>query len=228
MPALRALHCMASPRRPSVDSVASPSRGPLRRFSVQRVYSRCAPKCSPLAPSCHRGSLVPSTWFLSTTTACSVLTTRALLQPAADPEVHRVSPGFPPAPPLPRELRPAWWFRFPTMHSPREVAPCQQRLSSLTASPEDDAFTRGPLPPCLLTSGTAAALSARRLRASPWCLLHSCSTSRSCSAVRSFIAVRRFQRPTTSSFHGLLFALRPPSFPPGADAPCGAAAARSS
>lgn len=50
-----------------------------------------APKRSPSAPSCHRGSLVPSTWFLTTSTASSGLTVRALLQPAADLGVHRVS-----------------------------------------------------------------------------------------------------------------------------------------
>lgn len=135
---------------------------PLRRFSVQSVHSRLMPKHPPSAPSCHRGSLVPSSWFLSTSTSSSGLTARALLQPAADPGVHRVSRRQPPAPALPRERSVSVVGSFPTMHSPREDSLHQQRLPSLTAPSEDAAFTRGCSLHDVAREATAAVPSALR------------------------------------------------------------------
>jgi len=130
MPPRSAMRLLGFPLRPFVDSIASPPRGPLRRFSVQSVHSRRAPKHSPSAPSCHRGSLVPSAWFLSTSTAFSGLTVRALLQPAADPGVHRVSLDLPPAPATPERVTGQRdRSRFPRCTHPAKILPISSAVS---------------------------------------------------------------------------------------------------
>jgi hypothetical protein len=129
------------PLRQSVDFAASPPRGPLRRFSAQSVHSRQVPKRLSSAPSCHRGSLVPSAWSLSTSTAFSGLTVRALLQLAADPGVHRVSLTRPPAPATPeRATGQRDRLRFPRCIHPakmlptRSAVPCSLRHPKMSRS----------------------------------------------------------------------------------------------
>jgi hypothetical protein len=217
--------CFDHPSTPSRLLLEVPSVGSPFRPSTPGD----APKRSPSAPSCQRGSLVPPAWFLSTSTYYSGLTARALLRLAADPGVHRVSllPGHLPCRSR-KSGRSAWSTQFPTMHSPREDSLHQQRLPSLTAPSEDGAYTRGRSLHAVLTGGTAVALSAQRLRASHWRLLPSCSTPRFRSAGGSVAAVRCFQPPTVPSFHGLLSSLRPPNPHPTRMAPDESGAARSS
>jgi hypothetical protein len=112
------------------DPVASPPRGSpppvLRSVRPLPIERRGA---GPSASSCHRGGLVPPSWFLTTSAVYSGPTARALLQPAADPGVHRVSRP----PPLHdgrsrRSCRTAAGrCAFPTAHTPLEDAPCLQR-----------------------------------------------------------------------------------------------------
>jgi hypothetical protein len=81
------------------------------------------------ASSCHREGLVPPSWFLTTPTVSSGPTARALLQPAADPGVHRVSPTRAPASRTPEgAARPVSTCPFPTAHTPLEDSPCWQCL----------------------------------------------------------------------------------------------------
>jgi len=89
-----------------------------------------------------------------------------------------------------RSARP---ISFPTMHSPREDSPHQQRGFSLTAPSEDGAFTRGRSLHAVSREAPLPRRLARRLRATQWRLLPSCSTSRCCSADRSVTAVHRCQ-----------------------------------
>jgi hypothetical protein len=64
---------------------------PLRRCSVRSVHSQPDDKRLAFGPLVPPRDRVPSTWFLTTSTACSGPTVRALLQLAPDPGVHRVS-----------------------------------------------------------------------------------------------------------------------------------------
>lgn len=104
--------------RPSVSFIRRlrrvSSSGSPPSCSVSAVHSQRPVETGHLRPSgAIRPGPVPPSWFLATSTVSSSRTVRALLQPAADPGVHRVS-------------QPA--KAFPTMRSPLEDAPRPQRL----------------------------------------------------------------------------------------------------
>jgi hypothetical protein len=129
-----------SERRPSVDLVAPPPRGSppsvLRSFRPLPARQVKSPGLRP--PRAIRGSPVPSSWFLTTSTTCSGTTARALLQPAADPGVHRVSRCGRLHPRSPKRRWPARPRRFPRCTHPAKILPI--RSASL-------AHARA-LPPC--------------------------------------------------------------------------------
>jgi hypothetical protein len=75
----------SQPREPEGVPVAPPSTCPLS------VHSRDDGPSSLRLRGCHPRSPVPSSWFLTTSTASSALRVAGLLHPAADPGVHRVS-----------------------------------------------------------------------------------------------------------------------------------------
>jgi len=127
----------------------------------------------PSAPSCHRGSLVPPSWFLTTSTVSSGLTARALLQPAADPGVHRVSVIHSPAPDrsLSRAARPAGSNTSPRCTHPAKMLPaCSASLAHRAT--RGCRVTRGRSLRAVARGGAPAALSARRHRGSPLRFLH--------------------------------------------------------
>ena len=129
----------------------SSSRSPPSVLRSVRPLPTSRRNAVPSAPSCQRESHVPSSWFLTTSTASSGLTARTLLQPAADPGVHRVSTTRSPAPDRSRESSLASMNApVPTAHSPREVSPCPQRLLRSPHHPRVVRHAR-PLPPCRFT-----------------------------------------------------------------------------
>jgi hypothetical protein len=129
----------------------SSSRSPPPVLRSVRPLPTLRRNAVPSAPSCHRESHVPSSWFLTTSTASSGLTARTLLQPAADPGVRRVSTTRSPAPDRSRESSQASMnASVPTTHSPREVSSCPQRLLRSPHHPRVVRHAR-PLPPCLFT-----------------------------------------------------------------------------
>jgi len=139
---------------------------PLRRCSVRTVHSQPDDERLAFGPLVPPRDRVPPSWFLTTSTACSGPTARALLQPAADPGVHRVaccerlhrpSPegaGLPARPPrFPRCTHPA--KISPLAAPPHSPSPPKRRCSRQGATPMP--FTR----------------SAPRLRAPPaGCVVH--------------------------------------------------------
>ena len=117
-------HCVAT-MSPVADHSSTSSRllleVPLRRCSVRSVTSQPDDKRLVFVSLVPPRDRVPPSWFLTTSTACSGPTARALLQLAADPGVHHVSRNRPPSPTLSRRSWPASTLAaFPVMHSPRE------------------------------------------------------------------------------------------------------------
>lgn len=115
----------SQPREPGGVPVAPPS-------TCSRSVHSCDDGRSSLRPrGCHPRSPVPSSWFLTTSTASSAPRVAGLLHPAADPGVHRVSArGFL------AETR--HFLCFPAV----QVEPLEGILAdSRTVSPR-------PLPPC--------------------------------------------------------------------------------
>jgi len=133
----------------SGDSVVSPPRGPLHRFSVSTVYSRmpCRNRTpfGPAAPTAW--DHVPPSWFLTTSTVFSGLTVRALLQLAADPGVHRVSLSLRLHPHSPEGGAPARRGRSPRCSHPSKMLPARSACF-LTAPLRRVSRSRSPLPPC--------------------------------------------------------------------------------
>jgi hypothetical protein len=175
---------------------------PLRRFSAPAVHSRlCMPRhAHPSARSSHRAGPVPPSWFLTTSTASSGITMRALLQLAADPGVHRVSRWSAPA-------RLVLTKRTPRQNAttdphdaltPRRYSP-PSAPDSLTTPPRRAACHANLCPRAVLRRGTS---DAPGCASAPRVLLGGCSTtlstSRLCSVDGSFAPVRRCQRPRRS------------------------------
>jgi hypothetical protein len=113
--------------RPSID------------VPLQRSLPRSTRKSLASASKFHLRSLVPSSWFLTTSTVSSAAAVAGLLHPAADPGVHRVSGSRWPA------IKPV------VSRPPRHAGPAPRRipLDSRSASPRS-------LPPCRSFSTTAS------------------------------------------------------------------------
>lgn len=137
MPTPPVLHRGGSrwPCGPSVDLAASPPRVPLRRFSDRFVHSRSSRRnAGSSAPSCQGGGLVPPSWFLATSAVFSEPAVRALLQPAADPGVHRVSRPELPANCSRRSRRPMNTCPFPAAPHPSKMLPAGSASSAHRAT----------------------------------------------------------------------------------------------
>jgi len=187
------------PRRVSSSRFPSVVLRSVRPLQTPRRNARSS------ALPCHREGLVPSSWFRTTSTVSSGPTAQALLQPAADPGVHRVSrpailhPGS-----RRNQLGQRTRARASRRTHPSKMLPAGSASSAHRATRRRRVHAKS-LPPCRCAGGTTVAPVARGLRGSPWRLLRLRSTSRSRSAGRFFTAVCRFQQPTALSFHGLLF-----------------------
>lgn len=172
--------------------VSSSRSPPSVSASVVHSQLRAPESSSPSAGSCQGTCLVPPSWFLATSTVFSDLAVQALLQPAADPGVHRVScvalpAGF------------SWIVRVPQVgvgHSRDAFTPRRCSLPtavpSLTASsPKGRCVTLGP---CPLAVSRVIGFEAL-LRRQVFC------SSPAVAGVRVAL-----------SSHGLLFPLRSPVF----------------
>ena len=123
---------------------------PLRRLaSSRRPLPASARTPRPSVPRCHSRDPVPSSWFCTTATVCSVETNAGLLHPASGPGVRRVCP-------LPWPVR---------VRRPSETRSRSSRRSTLRRIPLTGSRTASPrpLPPCCFRSSTA---HSRRLASS--------------------------------------------------------------
>jgi hypothetical protein len=199
-----------SEHRPSVDFVASPSRGPLRRFSDRCASSQPGASARPSEPSCHRELSSRPRGFspprrVRRTNGASVVAARS--RPWGSPRF----PSQTPARTSSREKRsPSMSDRSPRCTHPVKSLPVRSASLTHHRSRRCD-VTCGLLPPCRSPIWRPdCARSPSRQRASSMRLTQPGSTPRACSANRSVAIVRRCQRPMTLSFHGLLFSLGPP------------------
>jgi hypothetical protein len=138
----------------SVLHPATPPRLLLEVPSIDSPYRTSTPGCHVetrhLRPrGATRMGPVPPSWFLTTSTVSSVLTVRALLQPAADPGVHRVSRPSRLCR-TPEEAAFSRCGRSPRCSHPSKMLPVRSACS-LTTRPREVSgvsCSRSPLPPC--------------------------------------------------------------------------------
>jgi hypothetical protein len=136
-PVIRWPRRVSSSRYPSIGSPLLPS-----------TPGQCSEEHQPSARPCQRTGPVPPSWFLTTSTVYSGIAAQVLLQPAADPGVHRVSCPSPPARPLPKEKTASTLPNLHTMHSPLKELPISSAILAHPIEPESSMCHARTLPPC--------------------------------------------------------------------------------